>query len=447
MATAGSQDTVFALATAAASAALAIVRISGPEAIAAAAALAALDSAGWRHGQLRRVRLRDGAGATLDQAMAVVFRAPRSATGEDVAELHLHGSVAVVEAVSAALRARGLRPAHPGEFSRRAVLHGKLSLLEAEAVADLIGARAEAARHAAVAALDGQLSRAIEALRVPAVAALAEIEARLDFALDDDLDSIDRPRHAEDARAWAARCRALAGTADAGRIRLHGARVVLHGAPNAGKSTLLNALIGADRALVDAAPGTTRDLVEARVVWEGCEVVLVDTAGVRDGAEAVEAAGIARALEALHAADVVVWLRDAAGAGRSAPAPDVAVPVLRLWTRADRADARPAPSDTDLVVRQDQPASVDAVRRAVLAHARARGGGHDLVVLRLRHADALARAADAGEAAASALLEGLPLELAAADLRDAIAALDELIGPVQAEDVLDEVFARFCIGK
>lgn len=453
--------TIFAPATAPGAAALAIVRVSGPAALPIVADLCGRDVATLRHGQLRRASLRDATGAALDDAMVVVFHAPRSATGEDVAELHLHGSPAVVAAVCRALSAAGAVPAGPGEFSRRAVLAGKMSLLQAEATADLIDARAESARQAALAALDGRVAAAIAALRSPLVEALAEVEARLDFGLEDDVDTLDRSELARRAWQQAAAMEALSATADAARLRLQGARVVLFGPTNAGKSTLFNSLCGDDRALVHDAPGTTRDVVEARVLWGGLEVVLVDTAGVREGAGPVEAAGIARSYAALQAADVVLWLRDAAqsrdpgtelvmvgdDAGpRSSMAPGAS--LLRVASRADLAPSAVVAGDVDLAVSAHVPSQVAALRAAIEAQlARRLGPDGGLVLLRERHAAALRAAAEATLRAATALVDDLPLEFVAADLRDAAAALDELIGTVVADDVLDVVFARFCIGK
>lgn len=458
-------DTIFAPATAPGGA-IAVLRLSGPDAHAALAALADLptDAAGFARaqppGRLRVRSLRDADGRSLDEAMVVAFHAPRSYTGEPMVELHLHGSAAVVEAVGVALRGLGLRPAGPGEFTRRAYLAGKRTLLQAEAIADLVSARSEAARSAALAGLDGRTEAAIAALRTPLVAAVAEVEARLDFGLEDDVDTLDRDALAVAVRERAAAMRALAATADAARLRLHGARVVLHGPPNAGKSTLLNALCEADRALVHDSPGTTRDVVEVPLMLAGLHVTLVDTAGVREvdadaaDALAIEAAGIARARAALDAADVVLWLRDAADpdlAAAAAPPPVVppGATLLALWSRADRAPERAAPADVALAVSALEPADVQAVRDAIAAALRARVGETEggLALLRARHADALQRAAEAAERGAAAALDALPLEYVAADLRDAVAALDELIGRVAPDDVLDVVFSRFCIGK
>jgi tRNA modification GTPase len=388
--------------------------------------------------------------------MVVVFRAPRSYTGEDMAELHTHGSPAVVAAVCAALAALGARPAGPGELSRRAFLHGKLDLVQAEAIADLVSARSERARAAALQALDGRLSAALEALREPLVDALAELEARLDFAEEDDIGALPVEAMAARLGATAAELDALAGRALGARMRLQGARVLLWGAPNAGKSTLLNALCGHDRALVHPVAGTTRDLVEVRVEWAGFEVWLVDTAGVRAAAEDVEAAGIALGQRALAAADVVLWLWDAVAGGP--PPPETAPPLdeladkpalLRLWSRADRADSGAVPAEVDLGVSALDMTSVAAVRAAVEAALRERGevDGDGVVVLRARQADALRRAAADCRRGADALLVGTPLEFVAADLRDAALALDEIVGVVGADDVLDVIFARFCVGK
>ena len=461
----GDIDTVFAPATAPGVSAIAIVRICGPNAIVFAATLAGVAPSSLPHGMLRRRRLRDAASATLDHAMVVAFYAPRSFTGEAMAELHLHGSPAVVAAVSEALITLGARPAGPGELSRRAFLNGKLDLLAAEAIADLVSARSQRARTAALDALDGRVSLALTALRDPVIDALAEVEARLDFAEEDDVDGLERNTIAAAARRLAAEMTTLAGNALGARMRLEGARVLLWGAPNAGKSTLLNALCGQQRALVHASPGTTRDLVEARVAWAGFEVWLVDTAGVRQAAEAVEAAGIALGRAALAAADVVLWLWDAADdaapTAAEAPFPPSASAdnesllgteaplVLRLWSRADRAPDNAPPDGIDLVVSAFDDASVASVRARVEAALCARGGVDDggVVLLRARQAEALGRAAAACCRAADALDAGLPLEFIAADLRDVLTALDEIVGVVRGDDVLDVVFSRFCIGK
>lgn len=453
-------QTIFAPATGPGGA-IAVLRISGPDALAAAAQLCGVAPEDLRHGLLRPRLLRDASGQPLDEAMVVGLHAPRTYTGEPMAELHLHGAPAVVQAVSNALRGLGLRPAGPGEFTRRAYLNGKRTLLQAEAIADLVSARSEAARRAALAGVDGRLQRAIDALRAPLVEQLAEVEARLDFGLEDDVDTLDRRATAATAREAAVAIDRLAATAEAARLRFGGARVVLHGPTNAGKSTLLNALCGADRALVHDSPGTTRDVVEAPLSVGGVAVTLVDTAGVREvdaagsDALAIEAAGIARARAELAAADVVLWLRDAADpdpAAANQPPPELPhhATLLRLWSRADRAPTRMPPGDIELRVSASDPASVDAVHAAIAA-ALARKVGDEapggLALLRARHADALHRAADAARRAADAAEAPLPLEYVAADLRDAALALEEMIGRVAPDDVLDVVFSRFCIGK
>ena len=443
-------DTIVALATAPVPAGLAVVRLSGPRAHTIAGALAGLPA--LPHAQMRLCALRVG-DELLDRGYVVAFHAPRSFTGEDVAELQVHGSLAVVDRLLAACVDHGARLARPGEFSQRAFENGKLDLLQAEALADLISARAESARQAALHALDGALSQALADLRAPLLFAIADIEARIDFAAEPHLAEVDRPELARKLAHLATRLRELLGTAEAGRIRLHGARVALYGAPNAGKSTLFNALVGADRALVDARPGTTRDTVEVQTAPDGVLVTWIDTAGLRDAEDPVEQAGRARAEAAAAHADVVIWLEDRSRPFSGLPAPQSAAIVVRVLNKADlpahpdwqqHADWQPAQTISAAHDRDVQP-----LRAAVVAAVRqsAEGALGHVTLSRQRHVAAVQVGLAALDRAQLALQQHFPLELLAADLRDASLALDELTGAIVPDDVLDAVFSQFCIGK
>lgn len=452
-------DTIVAAATAPMPAGVAVVRVSGSLAVSMACALTGRLPVDFPSGHLRFGPL-CWEDRLLDRGYAVVFRAPRSFTGEDVAEFHVHGSLAVVDALLEAACRLGARPAQPGEFTYRALEHGKLDLVQAEALADLVSARSETARLAALDHLDGQLSRRLQDLRAPLLELLAEVEAHLDFP-------VETGDAAPDDAAWTARALQLAdqvaqlrATARAGRVRLHGARVVLYGAPNAGKSTLFNALIGIDRALVDPRPGTTRDTLEVTTAPDGVLLTWVDTAGVHDAQDPVEREGTRRAQAEVAHADVVLWVQDQSSAPVPLPSPQelavVEAPVIvRVRAQADK-PTHPAFSQNaehlqDVVVSAQSGLGLRALRDAIVAAVRglqAEGPGTaGVAIARQRHALALDQAREALERAVAALQSRSPLELAAADLRDAADALDELVGTVRSDDVLGQVFSTFCIGK
>lgn len=446
-------DTIVALATAPAPAGVAVLRLSGPLALAIACSVTGRAPAEFAPGQMRFGALRSAGGERLDRGYAVFFQAPRSFTGEDVLELQVHGSLAVVDGLIQACCELGAKPALPGEFTRRAFEHGRLDLVQAEGILDLVSARTEAARRAALAHLDGALSQRLQALRQPLVAALAMVEARLDFAHEDGVDDLDRVALGQALGHLHTQVQALRTTARAGRIRLQGARVVLYGAPNAGKSTLLNALVGADRALVDARPGTTRDTIEVQTVLDGQLVTWIDTAGVRDTADPVEREGTRRARREAESADLVIWLQDSAAPVAELPGPP-GRDVLRVRSKADTGlhpeVAAHAQFASALAVAAPLGLGVGELRQRVVtavqasAHA---GSGGDVALSRERHAEGLRVAAEAIGRAQAALDGSWPLELVAADLRDAAAALGEVTGEVAADDVLEAVFGQFCIGK
>jgi tRNA modification GTPase len=443
-------DTVFAPATAPGRAAVAVVRLSGPRAGEALSALAGRRPAP-RRAAVRK--LKDAVGRVLDEALVLWMPGPASYTGEDSAELHLHGGPAVVAGVLEALAGLGLRLAEPGEFTRRAFENGRLDLAQAEGVADLIEAETEAQRRQALDQLDGALGRAREAWRSDLVEALALFEAAVDFP-DEDLpeDVAARARPAIE-RLLTALKSALEGVERAERVR-DGYAIALIGAPNAGKSTLLNALSRREAAIVTATPGTTRDVIEVRLQLAGYKVILADTAGLRDTLDEVEAEGVRRARRRAEAADLRLWVVDGAGVEAS-PAPDALRPGdLCLVAKADLpAGAAAARALAEAAALGLEPHRLSAHRAEDIAALEAVLSQHVIAALgsaeppsatRLRHAALLAEAVQRLESALGLSAEP---ELAAEDVRLAARALDRITGKIGPEDVLDRIFSTFCIGK
>lgn len=427
-------STIFALSSGAAPSAIGVIRISGPD------AGAALKTLVKRMPEPRRAslaKLRDGAGALLDEALVLWFPGPNTASGEDLAELHCHGGRAVIAAVEAALAALpGLRRAEPGEFTRRAFANGRIDLAEAEGLADLLSAETELARAAALANAGGALSRQVEQWRERALVLAAEVEAALDFS--DEEDAADLPecftwnisKLAGELAEWLARPRSE---------RLgEGFRVVLAGPPNAGKSTLFNALIESEAAITSPIAGTTRDVIERSVAIGGVPLTFVDTAGLRvvDGvaeAEQIEAIGIDRARSELTRADLVLWL----GAEGEGPAG-----AWDIAAQADVADFVPK-AEAHFTVSATTGQGLAALKSALHETARTALPKPGEAALNARQHARLAEAAEALTAT-----QGLsdPL-LIAEELRRARLAFDRLIGRATTEDMLDALFGRFCIGK
>jgi len=428
-------DTVYALATPPGRGAVAIVRLSGPGSGRAVRSLAGV-LPGARVATLRTLR---HGGERLDQALILWFPAPASYTGEDVAELHLHGGRAVVEGVLGALSDLGLRPADPGEFTRRAFENGRMDLAQAEAVADLIDAESAAQARQALGQLDGALSAVYAGFRADLLRALALVEAEIDFPDEDVPDNLARTagpvldRLADDLR------RALADADRGERVR-EGYRIVLIGEPNAGKSSLFNALIAREAAIVTPIPGTTRDVLDAQLVVDGYAVTLSDTAGLRDSDDPVEAEGVRRARARAEAADLRLWVR-APGDPEGAAADFARPNDLVVWTKADVAVA-----EGGLSVSVVTSEGMDALHAALSDRLRRDLAGSDFpAVTRARHRLRLSEALEAVGAGRRAL-EQAP-EMAGEDLRRAATALAQVTGEIGVEDVLGEVFASFCIGK
>lgn len=429
-------DSFFAVSSGAPPAAIAIIRISGAAAFDAATRMAGTLPPP-RTASLRA--LRGGDGGLIDRALVLIFPGPDSATGEDVVELHAHGGKAVVRAIEAALEAQpGLRRAEPGEFTRRALLNGRIDLTEAEGLGDLLAAETEAQRRAAMRVAEGALRLLAEGWTDRLVVLAAQIEAQLDFADEEDVAG----NVAGDPLApIAAALTALANEMDlllaappVERLR-DGVRVVIAGPPNSGKSTLLNALAERDAAIVSPISGTTRDRIEVPVVREGMAFLLTDTAGLLDETQdPIERIGIARAEEAMRTADLVLWLGDDAP-----PSPD----MICVHSRADLPGREEAPVGTAVTISAASGAGMAELWKIVSARAAALLPREDAVALNARQRSLIGICAESiGEAGR----HGDPL-LVAEYLRLAMAALDALAGRSDVEAMLDALFSRFCIGK
>ncbi|WP_293677476.1 tRNA uridine-5-carboxymethylaminomethyl(34) synthesis GTPase MnmE [uncultured Phenylobacterium sp.] len=443
-------DTIYAPATAAGRSAVAVVRISGPATRAAVRAIAG----GVPKRRMASLRtLSNAAGQPIDRALVLFFAGPASYTGEDLAEFHVHGGTAVVDTVLDALSDHGLRLAQPGEFTRRAFENGKLDLAQAEGVADLIDAETEAQRRQALEQLGGRLSDVQARWAEALTQALAMLEAAVDFP-DEEVPQDVAARARPVLGALAVELEAAAADAERGERVREGYRIALIGAPNAGKSTLLNALAGRDAAIVTATPGTTRDIIEVPVVLAGYKALLADTAGLRDTGDEIEAEGVRRARAWAAGADLRLWLVD--GSADAAPPPPMELREGDLCLITKR----------DLPVGNAGAASAAKARRLGLgcAEVTARGpgdmtwlrttleervvsalaGAEPPAATRLRHQELLTEAA---ERLRHALSQDEHVELAAEDVRLAARALDRITGRIDPEQVLGRIFATFCIGK
>ena len=430
---------------------MAVVRVSGPETQSIVEALCGR-APRPRLAALRKLRHQ---GAELDEALVLRFEGPASYTGEDSAEFHVHGGRAVVEALLSALSDLGLRLAEPGEFTRRAFENGKLDLAQAEGVADLIDAETEAQRRQALGQVGGALSQRYDRWRDLLVQSLAMLEAAVDFP-DEDVPEEVAERARPGLRTLSAELDAALADVSRGRRVRDGFRFALVGAPNAGKSTLLNGLAERDAAIVTDTPGTTRDVIEVPLVLGGYRILLADTAGIRETADAIEAEGVRRARAWAENADLRLWVVDGFHVKHTVKLEDAIRPGDWLvLNKADIADAlaldhaEQAWADQDLrVVRLSAKSSnaVGALRAALAEHvADALSGAEFPAATRLRHAE---RLSEARGYLARALSEvGLEVELAAEDVRLAARALEKITGRVDPEDVLGRVFSTFCIGK
>jgi tRNA modification GTPase len=434
-----SRDTIAATATAAGRSGIGVVRVSGPKAAEIARRILG-ELPAPRHAHL--ARFRDAAGAPIDEGLALYFPAPHSYTGEAVLELQGHGGPVVMQSLLRACLDAGARLAEPGEFTRRAFLEGKLDLAQAEAVADLIDASSAQAARAALRSLAGEFSAAISQISDQLVELRALTEAMLDFP-EEEIDSV----HRADAASRLAAIRGLLDEVFAksreGSLLRSGIHVVLAGAPNVGKSSLLNRLAGEERAIVTPIPGTTRDALREPIQIEGVPLTLVDTAGLREAADAVEELGIARTRSELARADLVLLVEEA---GKPAPLLHDAAPGVQRIVVFNKLDLAPdfKPPAGAVAVSAKTGRGLKALRSAILSAAGWSATGEPVFLARERHLRALERARGHVDAARGELARW---ELFAEELRLAHAALGEITGEFTADDLLGQIFSRFCIGK
>jgi len=442
-------DTIVAAATPPGRGGIGIVRVSGPQTAAIAMGILGRKPAP-RHATL--CDFLDAGGEPLDAGIALWFPGPDSFTGEDVLELHGHGGPVVMDLLAARAIELGARPARAGEFTERAFHHGKLDLAQAEAIADLIDAGSGQAARAALRTLAGDFSREAEELAAVVVQLRVFVEAAIDFP-DEDIELL----ASEEVRARLADIRTrfarIGRAASAGRALRDGLHVVIAGRPNAGKSSLLNALAGHDAAIVTDIPGTTRDLLRERIHVDGMPIHVVDTAGLRDTADAIEVEGVRRARAEAARADLVLYVVDAAAGldaaeRESMPASGA---VVIVWNKTDLAAAAPAPA-----AREDAPVvavsartgdGLPALRERLKLAAGYQGAEAGVFTARRRHLDALARAESLFALAEARLGERSAFELVAEELRLAQRALGEITGEMTSDELVGSIFSQFCIGK
>ncbi len=443
--------TIAAIATPPGTGAVAMVRLSGPEAKAVVGSrFDGRNPSDWEPRRQHFGKIVDSAGQWVDEVLLTWFPGPRSFTGEDVVEIGCHGGALVTRRILETLFEGGAEPAAPGEFSQRAFLNGRLDLTQAEAIMDLISARTDLALKAAGEQLEGRLGKEIEAIRLDLVALLAHVEAWIDFPEEDiEPDSLSSLLGRLDGIA--VRLDALLSTAAQGRILREGVRTVICGPPNAGKSSLLNALLGYDRAIVSDLAGTTRDTIEEFINLGGIPLRLVDTAGIRETDSPVEEEGIGRTRAQMAGADLVLLVVDAADSASAAAALELpeGPRTVRILNKSDL----PRHPDWDgvegLSVSCRDDGSVAALREqlhAVLVEGTGLAAAN-LTSVNARHQHCLKRARKDLAAAREALASGSSPEFAATDLRAALEAVGEVVGRTDVEEILGEIFSSFCIGK
>lgn len=432
-------ETIFALSSAPGRAGVSVLRLSGGFAGMALRRLTGKSLPKPRMASLRSIF--DADGDVIDQPLVLWFPAPRSFTGEDCAEIHVHGSVAILEAVAARLTGLGLRQARPGEFTRRAVEQGKMDLTEAEGLADLIDARTEGQRVQALSNMGGALRETYEGWQSLILDALAQIEGEIDFADEEDVpDALSHAAYPFLTTAYDGMVKALASS-ERGRAVRDGLQIAIIGAPNAGKSTLLNAIIGRDVAITSPQAGTTRDIVEAQAIIAGLPVVFSDTAGLRESEDAIEAEGVRRARARAEDAHLVVHVvRDGLGPDESEA--DLSADLVFRNTEEDMTSGEAGLISGNALTGVGVGDLMGSLELLILDRF---AGLENAALTRIRHVDCIASAAQAVDFARRRL--GSDPELASEDLRKALKNIEELAGRSDIEQVFDRIFSSFCIGK
>ena len=448
-------DTIVALSTAPGRSAIGVVRLSGPDALRISRSLVGDSELTLKPGQVVVRQLHPSAEApALDQAVLTYFAAPHSYTGEDVVEISCHGSPVILRQVIDLVLGLGARLAEPGEFTLRALGNGKLNLSQAIAVRDLISARSDAAAKQAIRQLQGELSRRMQSTKERLIRAIVILESALEF-VEDDLPEVEKEGLKENLLDVVRELSALAQTFDVGHLLRDGLRVTIAGSPNVGKSSLFNALVRSDRAIVTDIPGTTRDSLTESIIIGGFPVTLTDTAGLRESSDQIEQLGVGRSHQAIADADLVLLLVDGSDPGtwQEIEANSNGTRRLIVRNKSDltsfvRTDLATAPSETVVNVSALTGAGLEELRAAIISSFGASETANSgLLITDARQHDLLRRAAVEVESSAELLQQGHGEELIVIGLKNALRLIGDITGETTTEDILTEIFSTFCIGK
>jgi tRNA modification GTPase len=441
-------DTIAALASGRIPAGVAVIRISGPKAFSVVDKLTDSSCRSQGHATARLMTIHScPEHRLLDTALRLVFEAPRSFTGEDVVELHVHGGLVVIDEVLEQLYAAGARPANRGEFSERAFLNGKIDLTQAEAIADIIAAPTRSARELATLQLGGVLTQRINTVEQLIQSARVLVEASIDFP--EDVGDVDVFALTQIIMEALKGLNALQQTARRGRLVRQGAVIVLLGAPNVGKSSLLNALVGKERAIVSPIAGTTRDTIDVQIDLSGIPVTLTDTAGLRDASNEIERIGIDRTRSSANAADIILALESVGTPHVELPPVHDSTPIIHVRTKADLSDIPPDTGETyyvSTVTGYGIEALVEGIRQTLVDDALS-SSVTDTIAINARHAALITNAIDALQRVTLDASSNVPADLLAVELNDAAFHLASISGRDVIEAMHQEIFSRFCIGK